>query len=70
MLAARSQTTYVNPLAIARLYAVAGRHDQAFEWLDRSFEEREPNMPYLNAFPQFDGLRNYSSFQELIHPKG
>ena len=63
---ALSQTRYVSPWHIARLYAAAGKHDQAFEWLERAFEEREPNMPYLKAYPQFDDLHGDPRFQDLL----
>ena len=32
---------------VAQMYVVAGDNDDAFEWLERAFEDHEPNLPYL-----------------------
>jgi TolB-like protein/tRNA A-37 threonylcarbamoyl transferase component Bud32 len=69
-LTARSRTTYVQPTRIAQLYAVGGEHDQAFEWLGRSLEIREPNMPYLNAIPEYDGLHEDPRWRDLLSKMG
>jgi TolB-like protein/Tfp pilus assembly protein PilF len=66
LLAARSRTTYVSPSDIAILYAYAGKYDQAFEWLERGFEEHDPNMPYNHLIPAFEPLCNDSRFKDLL----
>ena len=66
LLAVRSRTTYVSPSDIAILYAYAGKYDQAFEWLERGFEEHDPNMPYINLTPAFEPLCNDSRFKDLL----
>jgi tetratricopeptide (TPR) repeat protein len=64
--AARSRTTYIHGSEMATMYAFAGKYDQAFDWLERGFEERDPNMPYLNLFPAFKPLRNDPRFKVLL----
>lgn len=64
--AARSRTTYVSGWSMARTYAAAGKYDQAFEWLERGFEERDPNMIYIKLFPVFEPLRNDPRFKDLL----
>ncbi len=65
-LAARSKLTYVSPFDIAHLYALAGENDRTLEWLERAYEERDPNMPYLSVIPVFDPLRDDPRFQDLL----
>jgi TolB-like protein/Tfp pilus assembly protein PilF len=70
VLAVRSRTTYVQPTWIAELYAVGGEHDRAFEWLERAFQIREPNLPYLRGFPEFDGLHDDPRWNDLMRRMG
>jgi tetratricopeptide (TPR) repeat protein len=60
-----ADTTYVSPFDIASLYASAGKNDRAFEWLERAFEARDPNTPFL-GYPVFDSLRNDPRFKDLL----
>ena len=66
LLVARRRTTYVLPNDVASLYAIAGEKVQALEWLERGFEERDPNMPYLDLYPEFESLRSAPRFQALL----
>jgi hypothetical protein len=66
LLAARAQKTYVSSMDIAMLYSIAGENDRAFERLEKSLEERSPHMPYLDAYVEFDPLRSYPRFQDLL----
>jgi TolB-like protein len=66
ILAARARKTYVLPIDVAALYAWAGEKDQALEWLEKAFEARDPNMPYVNLYSEFEGLRNTPRFQALL----
>ncbi len=65
-LAARSRTTFVPPSHVADLFAAAGENDQALEWLERGYDERDPNMPYLSVARDLDGLRDDPRFQDLL----
>jgi TolB-like protein/Tfp pilus assembly protein PilF/predicted Ser/Thr protein kinase len=64
--AARGRKTYVLPCDVATLYVWAGEKAQALEWLEKGFELRDPNMPYINVDPTFDTLRNTPRFQDLL----
>jgi hypothetical protein len=48
------------------LYVEAGEEAQALDWLEKGFEVRDPNMPYVNADSTFDTLRNTPRFQALL----
>jgi hypothetical protein len=56
----------VLPTDIAFCYLEARDHPQALDWLDRAFELRDPNMPYI-GLPFFDPLRPDPRFQNLLH---
>ena len=60
-----SKETYVLPRTIAVLFDWAGETDQAFEWLERAFEVRDPNLPYLNVLVLSDTLRADPRFRNL-----
>jgi tetratricopeptide (TPR) repeat protein len=68
--AAFSSARYVPPVEIAQLYAFAGEDGEALDWLERGFEERDPNMPYLNAHPALAGLRDDPRFHDLRRRMG
>jgi TolB-like protein/Tfp pilus assembly protein PilF len=64
--AARSRTTYVGPTYIASLYMTAGEKERTLEWLEKAFEARDPNLPYVSAKPTYDSLRSDPRFQDLL----
>jgi hypothetical protein len=53
-------------MAWARYAIVAGRHDEAFQWLDEAVEERQPQALLLNVDPIYLPLRNDPRFVELL----
>jgi TolB-like protein len=66
LLAARGRTTYTLANDVALQYAMAGEKVQALDWLERAFEARDPNMPYLNLYPEYETLRSDPRFQALL----
>ncbi len=46
-------------------YFIAGDYDLAIDWLEKAYEERSPNLPYL-GLPYFDPLRSDPRFQDLL----
>jgi tetratricopeptide (TPR) repeat protein len=53
---------------VARILAVLGETEQAFEWLERAFVERDPLMLFLDSY--FDGLRADPRFEDLVRRVG
>ncbi|MGH9455005.1 MAG: TPR end-of-group domain-containing protein, partial [Terriglobia bacterium] len=49
----------------AGIYAQLGETQQAFEVLEKAFEQHAPDLIYLVADPAFDSLRNDPRFQDL-----
>jgi tetratricopeptide (TPR) repeat protein len=63
----QSQTRYVSPYMIATVYAGLGVKDKAFEFLEKAYQERFPDLPYfLRADLRIDNLRSDPRFQELM----
>ena len=63
---AKSKLQYVSAYEIALLYARVGAKAQAFDWLDRAYEERSSALVYLKVEPGFDNLRQDSRFAEML----
>ena len=57
---------YVLPLGIAWIYIGLGDKDQAFGWLDKSFEERSDGMRQIKTNPIYDPLRSDPRFADLL----
>lgn len=57
---------YVPEFYLATLYTALGKKDEAFEWLNKAFEERANGMSVLKATPLFDDLRSDPRFYELL----
>ncbi len=54
-----------NEIAISQRYRWAGDLDKAVEWLWKTYEKRNPNLPYILK-PELDCLRDHPRFQELL----
>jgi eukaryotic-like serine/threonine-protein kinase len=51
-------------------YLMAGDTARAFEWFEKAYEVRDPNLPYLNCNPMFDPLRGDPRLQSLLRRIG
>jgi len=56
--------------SIAILYGALGELDDAFAWLEKAYEERDPQLTYLKAGRRFEPLRHDPRFQQLVHRIG
>ena len=55
---------------IAEIYAFSGANDQAFEWLDRAWRQRDGGMSELLGNYFLSGLENDARWQELLARMG
>jgi TolB-like protein len=62
--AERSKTMFIGAYGVAFEYALAGDIDNAMNWLEKAYDEHDPNLPYLLS-PAFDILRDNPRFQDL-----
>jgi tetratricopeptide (TPR) repeat protein len=65
ILAAHVRDNLASPTEIAELYLFAGDKDHVLEWLERAYESRDPNLPYLRL-PMYDLVRYEPRFQDLF----
>jgi eukaryotic-like serine/threonine-protein kinase len=65
-----SSRRYVSPMNRALVYAGLGESDQAFEWLDKAYNERSQWLSEIKADPAFDSLRSDARFPELLRRIG
>ena len=61
---------YVLPYNIAKIYAAACDKERTLEWLERAYQEGNPDLIELNSEPVFDGLRGEPMFSELMRRIG
>ncbi len=76
-LAKRSETEYIQPLSSAWIHAALGETDEAFEWFERAFEDRNANAPFIGtapglehigADPRWGGLLTKAGLGYLVEP--
>jgi TolB-like protein len=51
---------------IAQAFAWRGEKDQAFEWLDRSYQQRDAGLSYVKVDPLLNGLHGDRRFKALL----
>ena len=56
--------------SIGILYGALGDLNEAFVWLEKAYEERDPQLTYLKAGRRFEPLRHDPRFRELVHRIG
>ncbi|HEV8130727.1 MAG TPA: protein kinase [Acidobacteriota bacterium] len=61
-----SKGRFVPSAETAIIYAALGKKDEAFEWLDRAYEDRSERLSWLKVDPEIDSLRSDPRFAELM----
>jgi TolB-like protein/DNA-binding winged helix-turn-helix (wHTH) protein/Flp pilus assembly protein TadD len=61
---------YVSPYTVASIYTGLGDKDQAFNWLERAYDERDVWLMNLKVDPVFAKLRSDKRFQDLLTRAG
>jgi len=56
---------FVWPSNVAFIYIGLGEKDKAFEWLEKTYEQREAWLDQLKVDPMYDSLRSDPRFQDL-----
>ena len=62
----QSTRLYVSPYDIARIYIGLDNKDEAFNWLQKAFEERNEWITALKINPELDSLRDDPRFTHLL----
>ena len=67
----QSKKNYVSTYMIGTIYAGLGEKDKAFQFLEKAYQERSPDIPYfLKADLRIDTLRSDARFQDLMRRVG
>jgi TolB-like protein/predicted Ser/Thr protein kinase/lipoprotein NlpI len=65
-LEAFSQEAFISPFFIAFVYAASGDKEKSLEWLEKAYEIKDPNMPYIKGHGVIDNLlHDDPRFQDL-----
>lgn len=57
---------FTSPVAKAGFHAQLGDRDSALDWLERAISDRDPEVPFVHARPEFAGLHDDERFQALL----
>ena len=57
---------YVDFYTLAMIYAGLGRKNEAFQWLQRAYEQRSSNILFLATDPFWHGIRSDSRYADLV----
>ncbi|HLG16601.1 MAG TPA: protein kinase [Blastocatellia bacterium] len=69
-LAGTAKQKYVSPYLFALIYTGMGKEDEAFNWLDKAFEDRADFLVYFKVDPRLENLRNDSRYTSLLQRLG
>ena len=61
---------YVSPYNVARVYGAIDDKQRALEWLERAYQEHNPDLIELTREPSFESLRADAKFRELAERIG
>jgi tetratricopeptide (TPR) repeat protein len=61
-----SATRYVSPFAFALIYTGLAEKEQAFDWLEKAYQQRDPSLSTIRGDPRLDLLREDPRFQDLL----
>jgi serine/threonine protein kinase/tetratricopeptide (TPR) repeat protein len=65
-----SKQRYVSAYLFARVYAALGDKDQAFQWLEKSYQDHAVDLCLFKIDPQMANLRTDPRFADLVHRIG
>ncbi|HSP13559.1 MAG TPA: winged helix-turn-helix domain-containing protein [Thermoanaerobaculia bacterium] len=61
-----SRQRYISPYHIAMIHAGLGERDEAFQWLEKAYDDREGRLTILRFAPEFAPLRSDPRFTKLL----
>jgi hypothetical protein len=64
------QHQYTSPYDIATLFVHAGKHEEAVFWLQKSLDDVDPRLHFLNVDPDWCSIRNDPRFVGCMKAMG
>jgi serine/threonine-protein kinase len=65
-----SKQRFVFSYGVALVYAGLGDKDQAFQWFEKSYQDREPRITRIKVDPLLDNLHSDPRFADLVRRVG
>ncbi|MGH9794357.1 MAG: TPR end-of-group domain-containing protein [Candidatus Acidiferrales bacterium] len=62
----QAETYYRAPYMVARIHALLGERDAAFQWLEKAMLQRDDFIIHVTVDPEFDSIRSDPRFQQLL----
>jgi eukaryotic-like serine/threonine-protein kinase len=66
----KRERSFVSPAGLAIVSGALNDKDEAFAWLNKAYELRDPQLTYLKVGPKFAPLRSDPRFQDLLRRMG
>jgi tetratricopeptide (TPR) repeat protein len=63
---AQQQKSFGSPFGIAAIYCGLGEKEEALAWLEKAYQERDPQFAAMGIEPPLDPLRSDPHFHELM----
>jgi tetratricopeptide (TPR) repeat protein len=61
---------YISPFMIALLCVGLDKNDEAIEWLNKAFEERDPQLIWVDLDPELEVLHSDQRYRDLMQRMG
>jgi tetratricopeptide (TPR) repeat protein len=61
-----AQTAYVPASLFAKTYAQIDEKEEAFEWVEKALDQRDPLLLFIKVDPSFDSLRSDQRYPGLL----
>jgi TolB-like protein/DNA-binding winged helix-turn-helix (wHTH) protein/Flp pilus assembly protein TadD len=61
-----SKRRYVSPFSFALVYTGLGDREEAFDWLEEAYQQRDPSLSTMRRDPRLDPLRSDPRFRDLL----
>ena len=66
----QAKKEHVSSVVFAQVYTSLGKKDEAFRSLERAYENRDEDLPYINTDPKMADLRSDPRFHDLLRRMG
>ena len=66
----KRERSFVSPAGVGIILGALGDRDEAFAWLEKAYELRDPQLTYLKVGPKFAPIRSDPRYHDLLRRMG
>ena len=66
----KSKKSYIRPFLFAKIHAVLGENDIAFDWLEKAYQERDSSLSWILNDESVDCIRDDPRFDDMLKKIG